>query len=212
MNKKIIPATQPKLWKELVEVYTSAPADQKKTQVEAVLIKYNFSPEQASMTSNKVLELLAYQLEQIKNQTELEADPFDAVLTKNDITYLKEVLSQEESQEVMRLVVTLAIYARKHPHYSNWIRLDKKEILYIASLQKLSAKDFRTVSTVAHDKYGLSMQVVGSKQPIPCFQLSWQITQQITEDNPLVSVTEYTPDGIKSFVSTTLTQGDKKNV
>lgn len=211
MNKKIIPATQPKLWKELVEVYTSTPEDQRKTQIEAVLMKYDFSQEQASMTVNKVLELLAYQLEQIKTQADLEIDPLNAVLTKQDITYLKDVLSQEESKEVIRLVVTFAIYARKHPHYSNWIRFDKKEVLYVASLQKLSAKDFRAVSTVAHDKYGLSMQVVGSKQPIPCFQLSWQITQQITDENPLIPVTEYTPDGIKSFITQTI-QGDKKNV
>ena len=129
-------------------------------------------------------------------------DVSEARLSFQDIKELKARLLHEPSPEVRRLLVAYAVYARANPHPSFWIKSDKKVINFLASIQKMKVSEQFCLTNQLHTLYNLDMQVVGSKQPIPCYRISWQADQpdpQSSPDNPLVLIGPLNPATIKSF-------------
>lgn len=123
------------------------------------------------------------------------------LLSDQDINWLKENLKEELNLNVSLLIVAFAAFARSHPHRSDWIHYDKKEIFSLAGRQiaKLSVKDQQSLTKEIHDKYGLNMQVVGSMQPIPCFQFDWQLPLS-NSSQKLEVLGEYSHQTVYDFV------------
>lgn len=205
--------SQPKIWQDLYLAYTTIKDKEVLLKsVHDILVKYNFTDVQATTVAPQIISLIdqnfnpAVVVLPTPDSTPRDMDEDGAYLTKKDISILKKNLADEENIKVALYVVALAVYARNHPHRSNWIRYNKKEIAFLAGIHKLAVKDQEVISQIVHTKYGLNMQVVGSMQPIPCFQFSWQADPSNTpsEDNPLVIVSDYTPQSLFAFVMSSI--------
>lgn len=104
------------------------------------------------------------------------------------------------SIETCRLLLALVVFYRYHYHPSNWVRYDRKNIFYLAGLQKkpLAAQELLTQYLHAH--CGLQMRVVGSNQPIVCYDCPWLHDQPAPGEstNPLINLGPMTPTALSA--------------
>lgn len=212
--------SQPKIWQEVYTAYkTIHDKESLKCKIESILQAHDFPESQAKVVAPQIIDLIERNFNpsvvvlptptdtqsQQKPSPSLEENT--AYLTKKDIEWMKAHLSQEQNIKVILYIVALAVYARIHPHRSNWIRYEKKEMSFLAGIHKYAVKDQEVITQIIHDRYNLNMQVTGSMQPIPCFQFSWQADPSNTPDettNPLVIIADYTPQALLEFVMSTI--------
>ncbi len=194
---------QPRKWKEIYSIYFNSldmePSERTRV-IEQHLISNGFTEENAvAFAADLVKSFGSIQdsFEDANSSTTTQ----EAYLTLQDIRLLKEKTLHEPSIEVKKLLVAYMVYARANPHHSNWIKSDKKVIIFLASLEKLKVSEQIYLTNQLHNIYNLNMQVVGSTQPIPCFQISWQADQDPIDEvkNPLVLLGPLNPATIKSF-------------
>lgn len=131
-----------------------------------------------------------------------------AHLSLFDIKELKTFAEQEiDNRPAFKLLLAFVIYARMNPHPSFWIKYDRPTIFFLAGLQELKSSEQEHLTKYLHEYYNLSMQVVGSKTPIPCFKLKWMADQPDPlcpeTTNPLIDVGTYSPVTIDHLMSTT---------
>lgn len=201
---------QPPKWKEIYSLYLNiditqfinAPTDDDYIKiVKEYLLKQGFDEDYSDYMSRLLIKSFNDDMRKQFIECEEDAELTEARLTLLDIQELKARLLHEPSPEIRRLLVSYAVYARANPHHSFWIRNDKKVINFLASIQKMRVQDQILLTNRLHTLYNLDMRVVGSKQPIPCFKLSWQAEQPEpdTPENPLVLIGPLNPAIIKSF-------------
>ena len=201
---------QPKKWKEIYSLYLSRdisdlincpPEEFYINAIKEYLLTQGFDDKFATYIATTMIKAFNEEFKQQFMEYETDPDLAEARLTVQDIKELKSRLLHESSPDIRRLLVTYAVYARANPHPSFWIKNDKKVINFLASIQKLKVSEQISLTNRLHILYNLDMQVVGSKQPIPCFRLSWQANQPTpnTPENPLVLLGPLNPATIKSF-------------
>lgn len=81
----------------------------------------------------------------------------------------------KQQQRIFLLVVAFTAHALSAYHPSGWIRYDKKQIFTAAKINKLSSQDQESLTRQLHNDFGLDMRVVGSNQPIPCYNIPWLV-------------------------------------
>ena len=199
---------QPRKWKDLYNFYlstepflnTQTPEEQIET-LKNYLTSQGFKEPDALFLAKVLLNSFTEELYNSFIEHDDNPDVSEARLTLYDLKNLKEKLLHEPSADVRRLLVTFAVYARANPHPSFWIKNDKPVINFLASIQKMKVGDQILLTNRLHILYNLDMRVVGSKQPIPCFRLQWQVDQPTpdTPENPLVLIGPLNPATIKSF-------------
>lgn len=130
----------------------------------------------------------------------------EAQLTLYDINILKEKMKNETDPAIARLLVAFLIYARANPHHTNWIKYDRKVIMFLSSLSKKKVSEQTLLTNKLHNLYNVNMRVVGSTQPIPCFNISWHDDQPLVNspENPLIDIGPVEPDTISKFVTKNL--------
>ena len=84
---------------------------------------------------------------------------------------------------VADLLVAFTAHALSNYHPSGWIKYDKKAIISLARLGKLSMAEQEKLTQQLHSSFGINMRVVGSAQPIPCYALPWLSSPQ--ENTPV---------------------------
>lgn len=89
----------------------------------------------------------------------------------------------KHQQRVLLLVVAFTAHALSAYHPSGWIRYDKKQIFSIAKINKLPSQDQEALTRQIHNDFGLNMRVIGSNQPIPCYNIPWLVAPQ--QDSPI---------------------------
>lgn len=205
MNKLIF-QTHPSFWRALISIYSSSEEPEVNQKLADKLKSDGYTDEQIAIAVPIIKNLFERQLcnAEILSETAQSEYFQSAFLTKKDLAYLKEHIKEDTPSQLVHLVLALAVYARKNPHQSHWIKFDKNEVFFMAGIHKLPQKDIRNLTNQAHFLYNLQMQVVGSKKPIPCFQFTWQLDDPNTDDNPLVDVSDYSPKGIDNLVKTIL--------
>ena len=82
----------------------------------------------------------------------------------------REFLRQIDDKEVKRLLTVLLFQAKENWHHTGWIRYDEKKVMEACGVKNHSK--FLEITQRAVQK-GLSFRVVGSKNPILCFKLSF---------------------------------------
>lgn len=199
MLKELYIELQPNMWQSLYQIYVANKAltAQEITQKLSEDIQlHGFTKEQADSTANLFYSFL-------HNSFCDQVSGYDAHLSLLDVRELKKLLKDEPDIKVRKVLIALAVYTRHNHHPSFWISYDRKFIAHLSGTSKLRVSERQQILAIIHQKYGLSMQVVGSNQPIPCFQLSWQVSQpQISEEeNPLVDIGELTPETIEHFAT-----------
>jgi len=197
---------QPSKWKEVYDLYLRAelPINEEAylasltEKLVAYFISKGFDQDYATYITKTLLNSFD---ESMRNSFFGAEEEEEAKLSLYDIKFLKEKLAHESSPDVRRLLVAYLVYARANPHPSNWIKNDKKVIHFLASVGKLRIKDQIILTNRLHNLYNLDMRVVGSVQPIPCFQIPWQVNQPTpnTEENPLVLIGPLNPATIALF-------------
>ena len=150
----------------------------------------------------------------------LRENPTDnpvAYLSQQDLEYIEKnvIPDPDATYELVRLLLTYLIFARLNPHHSNWIKCDKKDkttILYLASLSTLPVSQQENLIQLLHKKFSLNMRVVGSTQPIPCFQIPWQVNQDPvnTEHNQLFTIGSLIPKTISDLATTLINKKEEK--
>ena len=208
---------QPRSWQMLYEQYNSLKRDGNSSDTirEALTstLSQTFRMETAAEIADKVLvsfedTTLALKFYDKSDNPDSEAEYVkpEAQLTIKDIELLREKLASEDSKDAARLLVSFLVYARANPHPSNWIKYDSKVIMFLSSLQKKRVADQTSLTNKLHCFYGLNLRVVGSKNPIPCFNIAWHDSQPPVNspDNPLVDIGPLEPSTISNFVETTL--------
>lgn len=203
----------PKLWQSLYQLYKDHKDDQADCtkRISTILEQYSFSPDLASSTAASLFGILSKSIPSLPQ--EVSADDNIAYLSLMDIKILSECLAEETDINVCRLLVAFAIYFRAAYHPSGWIKYDRQIIFYLAGLTKLSNMEKESLTKYLHQKYELNMQVVGSTQPIPCFNLAWMSDQPpVSEetDNPLVQLGDLSPTTISTYIYTVLEKGKEK--
>ena len=125
-------------------------------------------------------------------------------LSQSDIEKIIQYIQDDKdkySSEIFKLMISFASFARANPHPNGWIKYDQKSkdmIFYLASCAKKDQKTKEWLTSTLHLRYNLNMRVVGSTQPIPCFQLTWQ-SQQLTESDSLIYIGPKVPSSIDAF-------------
>lgn len=208
---------QPQSWQKLYEQYNSLKSEGNSSDAirEALTstLSQTFRMETAAEIADKVLTsfedsnlpLKFYDKSANPDSGETYVKP-EAQLTVKDIELLQEKLSSEDSRDAARLLVSFLVYARANPHPSNWIKYDSKVVMFLSSLQKKRVADQTSLTNKLHRLYGLNLRVVGSKNPIPCFNIAWRDSQPPANspDNPLVDIGPMEPSTISNFVERTL--------
>ena len=107
----------------------------------------------------------------------------------------------EFSRRCKTLLLALITFYRYNYHPSNWVRYDRKNIFYLAGLHTKSASTQETLTQYLHKNCGLNMRVVGSNQPIVCYDFSWIHDQPpIGDANPLLNFGPMTPVTLRSVI------------
>lgn len=114
-----------------------------------------------------------------------------AQLKRNQCHY-ERGLKRNRDFQLLALLTSFVAYARYNAHPSNWIHYKKHIIFYLAYLDKLKESERISLTQQLHSDYGLNMQVVGSTNPIPCFQFTWMANQPTPgnrfTDNPFMDM------------------------
>lgn len=94
------------------------------------------------------------------------ADKQEFFITKEEI----ERCNQITDPLLKRIFYCLMVQQKLHPHQNGWVRLDWPDMLGAAFTEK-EIKNMRTEVLAGLRPQGLEMRVVGSKNPVLCFQL-----------------------------------------
>lgn len=96
-----------------------------------------------------------------------------------------EILSPASKRKnpTLDLLIAFTAHALTTYHISGWIRYEKKEIFALAKLNKLSIAEQEELVRKLHSSFGLDMRVVGSAQPIPCYNAPWVIPPTDIKDS-----------------------------
>lgn len=118
--------------------------------------------------------------------------------------------STTENKKIMKLILSLAFLYRLNFHHSGWVKYDRKAAFYLAGLSKIPVSEQEMLINIIHHYYGLNMRVVGSNNPIPCYQFTWSDVQPPTPNSnvdapgsttDLIDLGPLTPDTIESLVT-----------
>ena len=131
-------------------------------------------------------------------------------LFKENAQGIKDALMSEPNGEVFRvgkdpivnLMVAFTAHALSNYHPSGWIKYDKKEIIALARLTKLTSAEQEKLTQALHSSFGVDMRVVGSAQPIPCYALPWLSSPQENTPVHLIGL-----ENVYSELITLLTKG-----
>lgn len=197
MSKELYIELQPNMWQSLYQIYIAnklLPMQEIIKKLSEGIQLHGFTEEQADSTARLFFSFLS-------NSSRGKISDKSAYLSLLDIRELKKLLKDEPDTRIRKVLIALAVYTRHNQHPSFWISYDRNFIAHLSGTSKLRVSDRQQILSIIHQKYGLSMQVVGSNQPIPCFQLSWQASQpQISEEeNPLIDIGDLTPTTIEHF-------------
>lgn len=109
----------------------------------------------------------------------------------------------EATPQIKALLLSFIIFYRRNYHPTGWVRYDKKNIFYLAGISKISTARQEKLTTYLHNHYDLNMQVIGSNQPIPCYNLSWLQAQPLpgSASNPMITLGDLAPETVKTIVS-----------
>lgn len=112
-------------------------------------------------------------------------------------------LDTQITMQLKSLLLSFIVFYRRNFHPTGWVRYDKKNILFLAGLSKLSAAHQEKLTSYLHDNYGLNMQVVGSNQPIPCYKIDWLYDQPTpgSTDNPFISLGYFDPKDLQKVIT-----------
>lgn len=103
------------------------------------------------------------------------------------------------------LLLSFIIFYRRNSHPTGWVRYDKKNIFYLAGISSLSTRRQEKLTAYLHTHYDLDMQVVGSNQPIPCYNLGWIQSQPPigTPSNPIITLGDLDPQTVRDLIAKT---------
>lgn len=112
--------------------------------------------------------------------------------TRRNLEHYKRYLKRNNSFQLMSLLTSFVAYARFNSHPSNWIHYKKGVIFHMADLSKIKEFEQVNLTQQLYSDYKLNMQVIGSTNPIPCYQFEWMANQptpgnKFTE-NPFIDV------------------------
>lgn len=107
------------------------------------------------------------------------------------------------STDICRLLLALTVFYRYHYHPSNWVRYDRKNIFYLAGLHRKPVASQEALTQYLHVHCGLQMRVVGSNQPIVCYDCEWLHDQPTPGDvaNPFLNLGPMTPTALAEAVT-----------
>jgi hypothetical protein len=108
-----------------------------------------------------------------------------------------------DTPRLKALLLSFVVFFRLNFHQTGWVRYDKKNIFHLAAATRLSPATQERLTNKLHTQCALDMRVVGSNQPIPCFNIAW-LNDQLppgSPDNPLVTLGDLSPEGIKEIIS-----------
>lgn len=221
---------QPLQWRKLYDLYNkSVAAGLSKEDILSALsssLSTTFHTEVAAIIAGKVYDSFSSPECKLEffNRNEDAAGSVDeysvpeAQLSLYDIKLLKEKTKNETSIDICKLLVSFLVCARANPHPSNWIKYDRKVIMMLSSLTKKKVSEQTVLTNTVHNLYNINMRVVGSTQPIPCFNIEWHDNQPPVNspENPLVDIGPLSPETITKFVTENLnktpTKGGTKDV
>ena len=214
-------ALQPQQWQEIYMYYISLASSTPPLSPEEILKCISFRLESFDLPADITPRIASYLCDRFTahefvpiydDPIRLGEDPTDnpvAYLSQQDLEYIEKniIPDPDATYESVRLLLAYLIFARLNPHHSNWIKCDKKDkttILYLASLSALPVSRQENLIQLLHKKFSLNMRVVGSTQPIPCFQIPWQADQDPvnTEHNQLFTIGPLTPKTISDLAAT----------
>lgn len=105
------------------------------------------------------------------------------------------------SKQCKALLLSLIVFYRYNYHPSNWVHYDRKNIFYLAGLHMKTAEQQGALTQYLHRFCGLNMRVVGSNQPIVCYDFSWMHEEPpIGENNPMITLGALTPPSLRSVI------------
>lgn len=106
------------------------------------------------------------------------------------------------------LLLALIVFYRKNFHPSYWVRYDRKNIFYLAGLHQCSPVQQEALTRYLHKYCGLNMRVIGSKQPIVCYDFVWMHEQAPADDskNPILNLGPLTQTTLQNVVSKITTE------
>ena len=109
---------------------------------------------------------------------------------------------EDFSEPCKRLLLSLIVFYRRNYHPSNWVRYDRKNIFYLAGLHMKSAATQEALTQYLHKNCGLNMRVVGSNQPIVCYDFTW-IHDQPSDAavNPLLTLGPLEPRALHEVIA-----------
>lgn len=195
---------QPTLWQSLYLLFReSATANLTSTEIisriSTTLIQYGFTEDLAEITASEFFAMLYDRVASTTSPLYYEeSEDAHAYIGYMDIHDLLCKTTDERDERITRLLLSLIVYARTYPHPSGWIRFDRREILHMAGLSRLSSREQDILTSQLHFQYGFDMQVVGSTQPIPCFRINWLSPADETE-NPLVDIGRFLPQTLRDY-------------
>lgn len=216
---------QPQMWQKLYNQYISLSGQTNNTdEILSALIdtlSQIFHSEIASTIAQKVYSSFSSSSFPLKfyNASEDNTSGSEDIVSKNikyilpraqlslyDINILKEKMKDESDPAIACLLVSLLVYARANPHHSNWIKYDRKVIMFLSSLTKKKISLQTYLTNKLHNLYNVNMRVIGSSQPIPCFNIAWHDDQPPVNspENPLIDIGSVEPETISKFVLTTI--------
>ena len=88
-------------------------------------------------------------------------------LTEEELTYCKNI----NNPLLKRIFYCLLIQAKLHPHKNGWVQLDWPNVL-TAAFGAEESKQMKIEILSDLREFGLDMRVIGSKNPVLCFNLS----------------------------------------
>ncbi len=195
---------QPRRWQAIYKLYfeEGLTPEERRIKVKNYLLEAGFSDGNAEKIANVLIGTFTANVPFI--ETESDEDKTEAILSLQDIHLLKEKLVHEPDPFIRRLLISCLVYARVNPHPSFWIKYDRKVITFLAGVDKLKSSEIIILTNKLHNLYNLNMQVVGSTQPITCFQVAWQADQPPvnSEENPEVLLGPLNPATIRTFEET----------
>lgn len=129
------------------------------------------------------------------------------IITELDLAQVNTYLPILDTPHARRLFLALVFNFRANFHPSGWIRYEKKNIMYLAGLDKLPVRDQESLMNQMHRTCGLNMRVIGSNNPIPCYNFTWAEVppqEDQTDRSPLLFFGLLTPSTITSAESSPL--------
>lgn len=101
------------------------------------------------------------------------------------------------------LLLSLIVFYRKNFHPSYWVRYDRKNIFYLAGLHMQSPAQQESLTRYLHKYCGLNMRVIGSNQPIVCYDFTWIHEQPPAGDtkNPVLNLGPLTQTTVQNVVA-----------